>query len=450
MPTPKNKQETEWFSNLFHSAENSWKESEPAWMKQKRQEAIHSFLETGFPTQKDEAWKSTPLHSLSEIPYKIEQTKNRPLPLDLSLPEFGEETRLAFVNGIFSSALSFLGNLPPQATIMSRSEALKISPSLLSSLDNSEKEKDNPFSDLNEAFAEDGAFLYFEKGVRLKKPVHLLFLQNPLAHEPIMASPRNIIWVGEDCEITLVESYNSLNEGPSLTNTKTMLHIGANSIVHHYKMQKENEESVHMASSRATVDRSGRLQSHPLSLGSSIMRDNVTIQLNGEGADVALNGLFMARNKQHMDHYIRVKHAKPHGTSNQLFKGILDDQAKGVFHGMVEVHTGAVKTKAHQHIRNILLSDKAEVLPEPQLKILNNDVQCTHGATVGQLDKNALFYLCSRGIGIPAARNLLTYAFAAQVLDQIKEEAIRIKAIESILQRLPETGIQRDYPCIHW
>jgi Fe-S cluster assembly protein SufD len=287
------------------------------------------------------------------------------------------------------------------------------------------------FLALNTAFIEDGAFVYVQKGTVLEEPIHLLYITTT-SDAPTMTNPRNLILAEDNSQATIVEHYVSLNDSLYFSNVVTEVVVGSNSVLNHFMIERESKRAFNISTLRVQQGRSSNVTSHSVLLGGAIVRNNVHPVLAGEGSECYINGLFMSTGRQHMDNYMKVEHASPHCDSRQLYKGVLNGKSRGVFHGRIIVHKDAQKTDAKQTNRNLLLSDEAKIDTKPQLEIYADDVKCTHGATIGQLDENAIFYLRSRGMTLDSARALLLFAFTSEILDGIKVDPIR-KYLESLV-----------------
>jgi Fe-S cluster assembly protein SufD len=297
--------------------------------------------------------------------------------------------------------------------------------------------QDHSFVALNTAFIEDGAFVSIPSGKIVEEPIHLFFVSTA-AGEATVSHPRNLILVGNDSQVTIVESYVGLNHGVTWTNAVTEIVVGESAVVEHYKLQWEREEAFHTATLQVHESRSSNFTSHSVALGGSLVRNEVNVALDGEGGECTLNGLYLATGRQHVDNHTRIDHVKPHCTSRELYKGVLEGKARGVFNGKIYVHKAAQKTDARQTNKNLLLSADASVDTKPQLEIYNNDVKCTHGSTIGQLDEDALFYLRARGIGLETARSLLTYGFISDIVGRIKLASIRDQLESFVTTRLEQ------------
>ncbi len=399
---------------------------EPGWLALVRKNALERFLDKGFPTTRDEEWRFTnvgPLVSGSfALPHADAEKDAGALKKDFG---FDESHELVFVNGRVSKALSSLVELPAGVVVMSLADTLASSahaetpqPILTQG-----GEDHTPFFDLNEAFLSDGAFVYVPEGVALERPIHLVFLTS--SSEVVVTHPRNVIVAEAGSQLRILESYGGPDDAVYWTNavTQVLSHEGA--VIDHYKLQRESASAFHMASLGYVQGRSATVSNHSLSLGARLARHDIRCELDGEGADVTLNGLYVVKGSQHVDHHTVIDHRVPHCTSRELYKGVLDDASSGVFNGRIIVRADAQKTDSQQSNKNLLLSDDALVNTNPQLEINADDVKCAHGATIGQLDPEAVFYLRSRGIAHRDARRILTEGFMADVSDRIRLAAVR-------------------------
>jgi Fe-S cluster assembly protein SufD len=292
---------------------------------------------------------------------------------------------------------------------------------------------------LNTAFCEDGALVEIAPGAVLAEPVHLVYLSTPRwGHEATLSHPRTLVLAGRGSDATLIETCGGLEGEAYFTNAVTEVRLDAGARLDHYKLQRESDRAFHVASLAVRQQRDAFFSDHFVCLGGSLVRQDIDVLLDGEGAECVLNGLFMADGRQHMDTHTLIHHARPHGTSRELYKGVLDGRARGVFHGKVLVGKDAQKTDAYQSNKNLLLSREALVHSTPALEIFADDVKCKHGSTTGQLDPEALFYLRSRGLGEQAARSLLIYAFASDLVARVKVPAVKASLEAFLKDRLPQ------------
>jgi Fe-S cluster assembly protein SufD len=412
----------------------------PAWLRSLREGAFTRFWETGFPTTKDEDWRFTNLSAISHTPFQLASDACEPILPDALQPFLvpGAACRLVFVNGRFASALSDLGALPAGVTVSSLAgEIAKDSSELERNLGRYLNVERDAFGALNTAFFEDGAFVYLPRRTVLEAPISLLFI-SVSGGEPSMAHPRNLIVAEEDSQACIVEDYISLGSGVFFSNVVTELIAGDNAVVSHYLIEREDSKALNVSTLFTRQGRTSNVASHSVLLGGALVRNNVHPVLAGEGAECLINGLFIGKERQQLDNYMLVEHASPHCSSRQFYNGILDDHAHGVFHGRIIVHKDAQKTNAKQTNRNLLLSDNAQIDTKPQLEINADDVKCTHGATIGQVEEEALFYLRSRGVDEVSARGLLLYAFASECLDRMSCAPVREYLQKQVQQWLPE------------
>jgi Fe-S cluster assembly protein SufD len=406
-----------------------------------RRAAIDRFAEIGFPTTHEEAWRFTNLAPLARTRFTraapVEDPGARVARTTFDALAFRAAARLVFVDGQFAPSLSMLGNLPEGTVVGNLAHLPSASPwstEALTQLGRHASFEKQPFVALNTAFFSDGAFVALPHGVVVELPLHLVYLSTG-GERPVASYPRTLIVAGEHSQATIVETY--AGRGTAMTCAVTEVVAGPEAVIDHYKLQRESRETFHMATFQLFADRAANVTSHSLSLGGGLVRNDVNAVLGGPGIECVLNGLYLADGRQHIDNHMRVEHAQPHCASHELYKGILDGKARSVFNGLIHVNHGAQKTDAKQSNRNLLLSADAIANSNPQLEIFADDVKCTHGSTVGQLDDDAIFYLRSRGIGAAAARSLLTYAFASELVERIKVEAVRRDLEEFLFARLP-------------
>ncbi len=434
-------QEQDIYRSAFAALEAEANPAGGAAMVALRTKAMARFAELGFPTLRHEDWRYTNVSRIAKTAFRSAVDCG----VDLDERAIAAETfpeaqfhRLVFVNGIFAAHLSSLHRLPEGVHMASLAEMLSEDPAAVEAhLARYASYENHAFTALNTALMEDGAYVHVAKGVVVEEPIHLLYIMTPGA-EPIVAHPRSLIVAEEASQLTLVESYVGLGDGVYFTNAVTEISVGEGAVVDHYKVQRESTQAYHVGTTQLYQRRSSTASSHTISIGAAIARNNINAVLDGEGCDCTLNGLYVPAGTQHVDNHLRVEHRQPHGDSREHFKGILDDSAHGVFTGRIIVYKDAQKTDAKQTNMNLLLSDNAGVDTKPQLEILADDVKCTHGATIGQLDEDALFYLRARGISAEAARSLLVFAFANESIEKIKPQPIRAQVQQIILERLPQ------------
>jgi Fe-S cluster assembly protein SufD len=417
------------------------KGSEPSSIARLRKEAIQRFAELDFPTTRHEEWKYTSVAPIAATPFREggKPGKNGKLAALLGELTFGELecTHLVFVNGRYAPALSQLRPLPKGARISSLAALRKEDPEQMERhLGRHLSLEDAAFAALNTALFTDGAFVHIPKGLVLDEPIHLLYLTTPDG-EPVGSHPRNLIVAEEGSQAVILESYATLGGGSAFTNAVTELAGGDGAVLHHCKIQRESDSSYHVATLQVHLTRDANLTSHNVTLGGALTRNDINAVLDAEGVHCALNGIYLAHGSQHVDNHTFIDHAKPHCASREIYKGVLADRSHGVFNGKIRVRKDAQKTDAKQTNKNLLLSEEALVDTKPQLEIYADDVKCTHGATIGQLDEDSLFYLRSRGIDVESARSILIHAFASDLIERIPVAPVRTGLECLLMTRLP-------------
>ncbi len=429
----------------FFDFEKAQVNAEPAWLRDLRRDAMTQFSTLGFPTIKDEAWRFTNVAPIARTQFRPgpgpEQVVNRD---DLDALWCGNlgVPRVVFVDGVFRSDLSD-GCDQAGLVVGSLRDAWREREATRAYYARQAGYFDHAFVALNTAFAADGAYIEVASGTVLEQPVHVLFVATR-QEQPQRIHPRALVVVGRSSQVTIVESFSSLTDGVYFCNPITEVIVGDNSTIDHYRLQHESGEAYHVGMNQVVQGRDTNYRTTALDLGSALTRNDLACVLNGEGGHAELNGLYLLDGKQHVDNFTTLEHAKPHCDSRELFKGILDGEAKGIFRGRIIVRKGAQKTDSKQTNQNLLLSDDALVNTKPQLEIYADDVKCTHGATIGQLDSTALFYLRSRGISKAAARSLLVYAFASELIDSIKVPVLRDQMIEYLTDWLPKGSLVKE------
>jgi Fe-S cluster assembly protein SufD len=414
-------------------------ESEAPWLRRSRTAAMTRFAERGFPTTHDEAWRKTNVAPIARTVFRPADGNalGASALRDLALPGLAGRTAV-FVNGRWSEELSSLGPAVPGLEVRSLRDVLAHSPERLEPLLlRVVGESGHAFADLNTAFLEDGAVVFVAPGAVLAEPIQIVYLSVNSGPEPTVSFPRTLVLAGRGSEARIVESYGGKDGEKYLTNAVTEIVVEDGASVDHYRLQRESEAAYHVGTLAVRQDRNARFRNHAISLGALLARTDVDVLFAGEGGECVLNGLFVVDGTRHTDSHTRLDHARPHCTSREVYKGIVDGSARGVFDGVILVRKDAQKTDAWQTNKNLLLSRQALVDSTPRLEILADDVKCKHGSTTGQLDPNALFYLRSRGIGEAAARALLTYAFASDLLHGIRVEPLRAAMETYLKSRLP-------------
>jgi Fe-S cluster assembly protein SufD len=414
----------------------------PEWLEPIRRSAMDRFARSGFPSAREEEWRFTPVTPIAQTAWRPAPGITDEVAREQLTPFiFGHEEwcTLVFINGEYAPSLSSLGNLPPGVVATSLAEALRNGGDVLQRhLTQYARSEENPFTALNTALFRDGGFIHIAAGVDLPVAINLVFVTTSAAADTV-THPRNLIVVERNARASVVESYVTLAPGIRYwTNPVTEVWTGPNSWAEHTRIQRESEAAYHVATTEAHVSRDSHYRSFSLAMGAALARHNLNARLADEHAEALLYGLYLTHGEQLVDNHTVLYHDHPHGHSWEVYKGILDGRSRAVFNGKVMVKPEAQKTDAKQTNRNLVLSDFAKVDTKPQLEIFADDVKCTHGATVGQLDEVALFYAQSRGLPLAEARRLLTYAFAAEVTEEVALEPVRAELNRLLLERLNE------------
>ena len=427
-----------WLENFTEFTKTAAGQKLP-WLRQLREDAFARFCETGFPTTRDEDWRFTSVAAIARTAFRPASPAKL---TDLASWRIeGVAAQLVFVNGRFARELSQLDGLPKGVTVASLRERIESHPEEVAAhLGRYADTQRDPFCALNTAFIGDGAYVNVARGVVVDAPIYLLYLSTK-EDAPTMTHPRNLIVAEDQSQVAVIEDYASVGgESVVFSNAVTELIAGESTVAQHYLIEREHLKAFNVQTLRIEQGRSANVASHSVLLGGGLVRNNVHPVLAGEGGECLINGLFMGTGRQHLDNYMHVEHAAPHCGSRQFYNGILDGQAHGVFHGRIVVHKVAQKTDAKQTNRNLLLSDDAQIDTKPQLEIYADDVKCTHGATIGQIEENALFYLQSRGISELEARKLLLMAFAEECVDRMHSTVAREHIARLVGQHLLFTG----------
>ena len=399
------------YLSSFAAFEERLAETESPVLSRLRREALEQFDSLGFPTQADEEWRFTNLAPLLRVPFEP------------GLESWGKAR-----------------SLPGGVLVCSLAEALLRRPDLVEPhLARLADSRNNAFTALNTAFLHDGAFVYVPPGKVVEEPIDLEFLAAE-SDAPLAWHRRCLIVMSPNSQARIVERYQGF-EGVSFTNTVTEIVVAENSVLDYYRLQKESKQAFHIGTVQVRQSHGSNFTSHSFALGSALARTDLNVVLDAERCECVLNGLYLAGGDQLIDNHTRIDHVRPHCTSHELYKGILDGRARGVFNGKIYVHQDAQKTDARQNNQTLLLSGDAMIDTKPQLEIYADDVKCTHGATIGQLNEEQIFYLRTRGIDQPSARRLLTYAFANDIINRIRIDPLRAQ-LEELLSPLSSPGRQ--------
>jgi Fe-S cluster assembly protein SufD len=395
-----------------------------------RERAFARFLQQGFPSTRDEEWRFTNVGPIAaEVFVRAPQ-----LALDrASIAPFlfdGVGAQIVLVNGRVSKTLSSFAGLPAGVTIETLAD-----PHRAPIAGHADLVPSGPFVNLNDAFYEDVVEIRVKANAIVTEPIHVLALTVAHDHRALVL-PRLSLHVGEAAQVSLVESYAGIGGATTLTSAVTTVHLEPGAVVDHVKVQRETDNAFHMATMTAVLSRASTFTSHALTFGGRIARNDIVALLDGEGAECTLNGLYVATGDSVVDTHTTIDHAKAHCPSHEVYKGILAGRSRAVFNGKILVRQDAQKTNAKQTNRALLLTDDAQVNTKPQLEIFADDVKCTHGAAIGQLDEDAMFYLRARGIDDESAKIMLIHAFAGDVLDNIRTESVRETAMKLVEHRL--------------
>lgn len=411
------------------------------WFAPTRKAAMARFLELGFPPPAMEDWIYTNVSPIAAATYAAGRPgddSGMATHLD-SLRFAADVPLLVLVNGHFAPKLSMLKSLPQGVRFSSLREAVeRDEPAVHNHLARCARYQDHAFTALNTALFEDGFYLEVGKNAIVERPIQVVHLLTR-GSGPQMTHPRSLIVCGANSQCTVVESFLSENAGEQFHNVVTEIVAEDSAVVDYYKVTREGDQTSHIGTLQLQQQRSSNVHAFVATFGGGLIRHDINTVLDGEGCDCGLNGLYMVDGHQHVDNHLVVMHSQPHCDSREYFKGILDGKGKGIFSGKIIVKPGAQKTDAKQTNASLLLSRDAQVESKPQLEIFADDVKCTHGATIGQMNDEACFYLQSRGIDHDSARGLLVFAFANDVLERIKVEPLRHQLERIVISRLPET-----------
>lgn len=413
---------------------------DPAWLMRLREEGAARFEELKFPTTHDEEWKYTSVAPILKVPFRAASAQDKQSVTAESVAPFAfqesRQSQLVFINGVYSPQLSNLLAIPNGIVVCNFSNAPEAHAHVIREhLAAHADYHGEVFTALNTASIGDGAFVYVPQGKMVETPIHLLFISTAPEASTI-SHPRTLIVAGQDAVAMVIESYVSLADDLCFTNAVTEVVAGAGAVIDHYRLQEESERGFHIGTTEVHQERGSNYSSCAISLGGEIARHNLNVALSGENITSTINGLYVVTDRQHVDNHTTIDHIKPHSASHQLYKGILDGKSRAVFSGKIFVRAGALLTDARQLNKNLLLSHEATVDTKPQLEIFADDVKCAHGATVGQLEDDELFYLASRGLTVERARALLTYGFAEDVISKIRLASARKQLDEIVLARL--------------
>jgi Fe-S cluster assembly protein SufD len=422
--------------NSYQAAFHSVRESSPtvAWLELVRSSAMDRFEQLGFPSVREEDWKYTNLATLAKEEF-VPVTSGSSEALEIEAYPETAEAHLVVVDGFLREDLSTKTGLGDVVAIdlFSAVADARYNKLVRKYLARNAGYHNNGLTALNTAFLQSGVFLWIPKNVKLERPLQITFVADA---ENGASFPRLLVVAEENSSATVIESFASTNGGKYFTNAIAEIVLKDGAQLEHYRVQRESHNAYHVSTTSAELGRASRYETTSINLGGQLSRHDISVVMDHEGAETAVDGLYFVKADQHSDTHSVIDHKQPHCTSHQLYKGILDGNGRAVFNGKVFVREGAQKTDALQTNKNLLLSEKARVDTKPQLEIYADDVKCAHGAAVGQIDPEELFYLETRGIGPELGRSLLTYGFAEEVIGKIKIESIRSQLDEIVLQQL--------------
>ena len=413
------------------------------WLEEQRLKALSQFSEQGFPSSHEEEWRYTNVSAIEKKKFSptINKTKNLVDIEWLKLYQLQEAWSVVLVDGHFSAELSSLDDLPVDVLVMGMADALQKLPETLENYINQSVNIDeNSFIAFNTAWFTDGLFVSVNAKRILEKPIQVLHVAT---QQDVLAATRTVIILDKMAEASIIETYVGYDNA-YLSSTVTEVFVGQNAHLTLYKMQCESEKAYHFGGIYVKQDRDAHFTHHNFAFGALLARSDIHTDLD-HASECELNGLYLGVKRQHIDSHTRISHIKPHGISRELYKGVLGDRARGVFQGRVIVAKDAQQTDSQMNNRNLLLSDDAEADSKPQLEIYADDVKCGHGVTVGQLDEKSIFYLQSRCIDEEVARNILTFAFANEMVDRIKIKVLHEMILEQVLIRFPQEGINKEW-----
>ncbi len=403
-----------------------------------RNQAIKNFENKGFPTKKEEAWKYTSLNAILKNDFSVFPKKENTIEFKDVKKYFLHEIdtyKVVFIDGIFSSFLSSTTHDGLDVCLMSSALTKPKYKMVIDAYFNQIASKEESLTTLNTAFSLEGAYINIPKSKVVEKPIEIIYFSTG-TEAALMVQPRNLVIVGENAHVQIVERHQSLNSNPVLTNSVTEIFAQKRAIVDYYKIQNDVQTANLIDNTYIAQKQESRVAVHTFSFGGNITRNNLNFYHQGERIDSTLKGVTLIGDKQHVDHYTLVQHATPNCESHQNYKTILNDSATGVFNGKIFVEKEAQKTDAFQQNNNILIGDKATINAKPQLEIFADDVKCSHGCTIGQLDESAMFYMQQRGIPKKEAKALLMYAFTSEVTNSIKIPELKAKIARIIADKL--------------
>ncbi len=410
------------------------------WLDDLRNSGIKKFMTIGIPTIKTETWKYTRLPNISNDVFRGVSWEDGQVGIGVGsglIPNAQDVVRLVYVNGVIRPNLSQLKNLPNGVSLEPIAQVIESDPDFIENqLNTKDLAYDQGLSALNAAMMESGTVLRVAKGVQVKSPIEIIYM-NGGTDAPIIRHPHNVFVLEKGSQVTLIKRHEGIATGAYFNNAVTEIVVGDGATLKHYTVQTDCLEAIHLSSVNVRVGQDATYEAFKLDVGGRLLRTETRVRLEGRGAHCNLSGAYMMRGREHCDNTTIVDHLVPDTTAREVFKGVLDDEARGVFQGKLIVHKDAQRTNGYQLSKALLLSDQAEMDAKPELEIYADDVKCSHGATTGQIDETALFYLRSRGISEALARNLLIQSFIAEALEEISDEIVREAMAGLVVNWLP-------------
>lgn len=428
------------FGRHYASLEGTLPGADLPWMRQLRAAGLSRFRADGLPTPKWEHWKYTNLRDLEKVAYRPSRAEGRTANFDQvpALLANGDAARMVFVEGNFRAELSDIAELPEGVTLLPLSDAVAKRADLLEERLAADDASGRPLQALNTALMADGLVLQLPRGTVMDRPLEAVFVGG-LSGTPVAYHPRLLLSLEDNADAALLETHVGLGNGSYLSNSVTQIRLGQGARLRHVKFQNDSHEAFHLAGLHIEQQRDSRYEGFGLSLGGRLSRNEAAVKILGSGAECRLGGSYLMRDSQHCDNTTVIEHKAPRTGCREVFKGVLDDKARAVFQGKIVVHRDAQQTDGHQLSKALLLSDRAEIDAKPELEIYADDVKCSHGATTGDLDSNALFYLRTRGLPEKVARGLLVESFLAEALEEVSDEAVRNILSGHVKEWLEET-----------
>lgn len=428
-----------WYISNFQEFESKLNGQSKTFLHDIRKDALTKLKDLHFPTIKDEEWKYTNIAPLMkenfQLPEKVEATKiDEEFIYKNSFTDFDYD-RIVFINGKFSPQFSIIGELPKGVVIGSLAKAITDNTEIVKKYIGKYSKVENAFTAMNHTYSTDGLFVYLPEGKMLERPIQVFFV-NGNEKEKMLSIPRNLIIAESGSSGKIITNYVGFNTNPYFTNTLSEIHVDANANLDYIKIQNEKKNAFHIDKTDIFQEKGSIFNHYSFAFGAALSRTDISSVLDNENIECHFYGIYLGKDKQHLDHHTFVDHAKPNCMSNEVYKGILDDESRGVFNGQILVRPDAQKTNAYQSNKTVLLSDKATIDTKPQLEIFANDVKCSHGATIGKLDEEAYFYIRSRGVEDKIAQSMLIHAFAADVIEAVNIEELRDQLNHKLFETL--------------